>query len=159
MTTNLMGASVWEQELYDHLISHVERERETLQAYAELAERTSSPGFAFLAKLILEDERRHHQLLADLAESLRTTAELSSESRPIPVLGINREDRAEILEQTERFLAIEEEDDRDLRRLARKMRDVRNTTMWVLVLRLIQDDNEKHRRILNFIRDRARERR
>lgn len=159
MTTNLMGASVWEQELYDHLISHVERERETLQAYAELADRTSSPGFAFLAKLILEDERRHHQLLADLAESLRTTAELSNEARPIPVLGISREDRAEILEQTERFLAIEEDDDRDLRRLARKMRDLRNTTMWVLVLRLIQDDNEKHRRILRFIRDRARERR
>jgi hypothetical protein len=31
--------------------------------------------------------------------------------------------------------------------------------MWVLVLRLIQDDNAKHRRILSFIRDRAREKR
>jgi rubrerythrin len=159
MSMQLTGASVWEQEIYDHLVSHVEKERETLIAYAELAERTESPGFAYLAKLILDDERRHHRLLAELAESIRTTAELSNEPRPIPSLGITRDNRDEILEQTERFLALEQEDNRALKRLARNMHDVRDTTMWVLVLRLIQDDNAKHRRMLSFIRDRAREKR
>jgi hypothetical protein len=37
------------------------------------------------------------------------------------------------------------------------LKDVRNTTLWELVLRLMQDDNAKHRRILEFIRDRAHE--
>lgn len=159
MTTQITGASVWEQEIYDHLVSHVDKERETLVAYEELALRTDSPGFAYLARLILDDERRHHRLLAELAESIRTSAELSNEPRPIPSVGITRENRAEILEQTERFLAVEQDDNRALKRLARDMRDVQDTTMWVLVLRLIQDDNAKHRRMLSFIRDRAREKR
>lgn len=159
MTTHLAGASVWEQELYDHLVSHVERERETLIAYQALAERTDSPGFAYLAKLILEDERRHHKLLDELTESIRTTAELSQSPRPIPVLGITRDNHAEILAETERFLALEEEDNRELQRLAKQMRDVRDTTVWVLILKMIQDDNAKHRRMLSFIRDRAKEKR
>ena len=46
----------------------------------------------------------------------------------------------------------------ELERLAKDLKDVRNTTVWQLVVRLMQDDNDKHRRILEFIRDRARER-
>lgn len=156
MSTSIVGASVWEQDLYDHLLGHVEHERATLEAYEQLAQSTDSPAFAYLARLILDDERRHHRLLADLAETIRTSAELTGEPTPIPDLAQFRADRNEILAQSERFLRIEEEDNRELDRLARGMRDVRNTTLWELVLRLIQDDNAKHRRILTFIRDRAR---
>lgn len=156
MSTTIVGASAWEQDVYDHLMAHIERERATLQAYERLAEGTDSPAFAFLARLILDDERRHHRLIADLAESIRTTAELTGEPTPIPDLGLFRADCAEILAQTEHFLDVEDEDNRELDRLARAMRDVRDTTLWELVLRLIQDDNAKHRRILKFIRGRAR---
>jgi hypothetical protein len=62
-----------------------------------------------------------------------------------------------ILAETERFLALEIEDNKALDRLAKDLKDVRNTTLWELVLRLMQDDNAKHRRILEFIRDRAHE--
>ena len=68
-----------------------------------------------------------------------------------------REDRERILAETERLLAFEEEDNKDLERLAKELHDVRNTTLWQLVVRIMQLDNEKHRRILEFIRDRARE--
>jgi hypothetical protein len=78
-------------------------------------------------------------------------------SRPrSPDLGLFRADCAAILAQTEHFLDVEDEDNRELDRLARELRGVRDTTLWELVLRLIQDDNAKHRRILRFIRDRAR---
>jgi hypothetical protein len=36
------------------------------------------------------------------------------------------------------------------------LRDVRDTTAWQLVVRLMQHDNAKHQMILEFIRDRAR---
>ena len=155
-STWIPGASVWEQQLYDHLIEHVNGEREILQDYERLAEETESPAFAYLAGLILDDERRHHQLLNDLAETIRTSATLSGEPTPIPDLGVFRADREKILADTERFLAAEEEDNRHLERLAKEMRDVRNTTVWQLIIHLIQQDNEKHRHILRFIRDRAR---
>jgi rubrerythrin len=155
-TTSIPGASVWEQQLYDHLIEHVSGEWEILQDYERLAEETDSPAFAYLARLILDDERRHHKLLSELAETIRTSAMLSGEPTPIPDLGVFRADREKILAETERFLAAEEEDNRHLERVAKELEDVRNTTVWQLIIRLIQHDNEKHRFILRFIRDRAR---
>ena len=154
-STSIPGASVWEQELYDHLVEHVESEWEILQDYERLAEETDSPAFAFLARMILDDERRHHKLLNDLAETIRTSAALSGEPTPIPDLGLFWADREKILAETERFLLVEEEDNRHLKRLAKELSDVRNTTVWQLIVHLIQQDNEKHRYILRFIRDRA----
>jgi rubrerythrin len=155
-TTSIPGASVWEQQLYDHLIEHVQGEWEILRDYERLADETDSPAFAYLARLILDDERRHHKILSDLAETIRTSATLSGEPTPIPDLGLFRADREKILAETERFLLAEEEDNRHLKRLAKEMSDVRNTTVWQLIIHLIQQDNEKHRHILRFIRDRAR---
>ena len=153
----IVGASVWEQELYDHVTDHGKNEGEILQSYQEFAESTDSPAFAYLARIILDDERRHHQLLDDLAETIRTSAELTGEPTPIPDLGEFKADRERILAESERFLAWEKEDNQELERLAKELKDVRDTTVWQLVVRLMQQDNEKHRRILEFIRDRARE--
>ena len=154
-STSIPGASYGEQQLYDHLVQHVNDEREILEDYERLAKDTDSPAFAYLARLILDDERRHHQMLHDLAETIRTDATLSGEPTPIPDLGLVRANREEILAETERFLAVEEQDNRDLERLAKELRDVRNTTVWQLIIRLIQHDNEKHRLILRFVRDQA----
>lgn len=154
MRDTISGASVWEQELYDHLSSHAEAELETLKAYEELASSTRSKAFRYLAGLILDDERRHHKMLNELAQSIRTSAELSGEPTPIPRLDLHH-DREQILAATERFLAVEEEDNRELKRLSKELKDVRDTTLWQLVLELIKADNEKHRRILSFIRDRG----
>jgi hypothetical protein len=149
------GASVWEQQIYSHIIGHMEREREVLTEYEALT-RDASPALAFLAGLILDDERRHHQLLRDLADAVRKSAELSPEPTPIPGLASLPADRERILAITERFLAVEEEDNEELEWLDKALREVRDTMLWQLVVRLMQLDNSKHRRILEFIRDGAR---
>lgn len=154
-STIIPGASAWTQELYDHLVSHVDNEREVLVAYEELAETTDSPAFSYLARLILDDERRHHAMLRDLAETIRGHAELSPEPSPIPDLGMFRADREKILAQTEWYLQVEKDDQKMLEKLHKELRDVRDTTIWDLVVRLIKHDNEKHRMILEFVRDRA----
>ena len=155
--TQIAGASTWEQQLYDHVASHGKNEGQILSSYEELANGTDSPAFAYLARLILDDERRHHQMLDDLATTIRTTAELSGEPTPIPALDPVTDDRDRLLAQTERFLAFEKDDNKVLERLAKELKDVRNTTMWQLMVRIMQQDNEKHRRILEFVRERLRE--
>jgi len=153
--TPMQEISVWERELYNHIVGHIENEKGILQAYERLASDTDSPAFSYLARLILDDERRHHQMLRDLAETISTTASLSGAPIPIPDLGTLPADREKILSQTKFLLAAEEEDNRNLKRLAKELRDVQDTTMWQLIVRLIAHDNDKHRLILRFIRDRA----
>lgn len=156
-TTKIRGASVWEQQLYDRVRAHVDGEQDAIRAYETLAERTDAPAFAYLARLILEDERRHHDMMAELAETIERFASLEDTDFPIPMLATFGADREEILDETDRFLKLEREDNRRLDHLAKEMRDVKDTTLWELLVRVMQDDNRKHQRILRFIRDRARE--
>jgi bacterioferritin (cytochrome b1) len=156
MSSDIVGASVWERELFEHFTSHVDNERELIAEYGELAESTSVPGFRYLAELILADEERHHQLFADLAETIRADAEFrfgDSPVPPIPLAPLPEDERQRILELTDRFLALEREDQRDLGRLVKQLAPVRDTTLWQLLVRLMQADTDKHIQILRFIRD------
>jgi hypothetical protein len=152
----LVGASVWEQQLYDHLTNHMVKEGALLDEYLRLAEdESTSKAFRYAARLILDDERRHHQLFNDLAESIRQLSELRVEDEPIPPLEGLRHDREQILEITDRLLAAEREDGAELRAFAKEFKDVRDTTLWGLLVDLMQADTDKHIKILSFIRDHA----
>lgn len=157
MAQTLIGASVFEQELYDHLTAHLAGEGEALQAYESLAERTESEAFAYLARLILDDERRHHRMLADLAETIRVSSEMAPGTPPIPYLDLHK-DREAILEATDVLLAVEEEDERELKRLTKELADFKDTSLWPLVLEIMRADNAKHRMILTFVRKHAKRR-
>jgi hypothetical protein len=154
--SHLIGASVWEQDLYDYLCDHVATEGAMLEEYQRLAQdQSASPAFRYVANLILADERRHHQIFNDLAESIRQSAELRSEDEPIPPLHGLEADRNRIEAVTARLLAAERADAKELKRLAKQLKDVRDTTLWGLLVELMQDDTAKHIKILSFIRDRA----
>lgn len=156
MSTGIAGASVWEQELYDYVSGHVATEGAILEEYQQLAEDPSgSPAFRYLARLILADERRHHQLFNDLAESIRQMAEVRLEDEPIPSLHGLRSDRERILATTERLLESERADAKELKKLTKELKDFRETTLWGLLVGLMRDDTAKHIKILEFIRDRA----
>ncbi|HLN17003.1 MAG TPA: hypothetical protein VK277_09670 [Acidimicrobiales bacterium] len=153
VTTTIPGASVWEQELYDNLSHHVGAERDILEQYRELAEEASSPAFRYLAKLILDDEERHHRLFADLAATVKSFAELRSTGQPIPYLDEPGTDRDRLREETEHFLEVERKDLGELRKLSKQLRSVQDTTLWGLIVELMQMDTNKHIRILEFIRE------
>jgi ferritin len=155
MASKLVGASVWEEEMYEHLTSHAENERDLLVAYQQAAADSGSPAFRYLASLIIEDEVRHHKLFEDLAESLRTDAELRQEEPKIPRLEQWRVNGRNLSELTERLLAQEEQDERELRRLARELKDVKDTTLWHLLVHLMEMDTAKHIAILRFVHKHA----
>lgn len=155
MADTIIGASPIQQKLYDHLSRHVEDEREVLLAYEALAGSTQSEAFKYVASLILEDERRHHQVLADLAKAVRSSAELSGDPAPIPHLDIYK-DRESIIAATDRLLKVEDEDRHQLKALATELEGFEDATLWSLMVKLMQADNEKHRMMLKFVRKNAR---
>lgn len=155
MAQSLIGASPFEQQLYDHFVSHVEAEVGSLQAYERLAESTQSEAFRYLARLILDDERRHHRMLQDLADSIRSSTEMDTREPDVPYLDLYK-DREAILEATKTLMAVEDADDKELKALAKQVRDFKDTTLWDLIIEILKADNAKHRLILKFIQDHAR---
>src|ERR1700675_367529 len=103
MTTHLIGASVWEQDLYDHFTSHVANERDLLSGYQQAAADSSSAAFRYLTALIVEDEVRHHRLFEDLASALRSDAELRPQEPAIPYIDDWGDDPRHIIEVTARL--------------------------------------------------------
>jgi rubrerythrin len=159
MTQLLAGASVWEEELYEHLTTHLGNELDLLTAYKNAAVESKSPAFQYLVGLIIEDEMRHHQLFEELANSLRSDVEMRPVQPSVPDMGGFGELPDKVVELTDALLAREEEDASRLRRLARELRDVRDTTLWYLLVKVMELDTEKHAEILRFVRKHARNRR
>lgn len=147
------GLSTSEAELYRHLVTHVELESGLASLYDELAAYPTE-YVGFLASLIAEDERRHHRLYELWAETLRGMAELREAGLP----WLEKEfDPDGLVAATDRLLAFERQDLDHLKDLSRSIKDLRDTTLWGLVLELMRADTEKHIKILDFIRAHAAE--
>ena len=152
--TKLIGASTWEQALYEQLTSHEREERELLVEYEKAAASSPSAAVRFLTGLIVEDERRHHSLFRDLASTLRHDVELRPEPAAIPPLDHLGSDAA-LVEVAARLIKHERADRRNLRRLARELTGGIDTTMWPLLVDLMRMDTEKHIVILDFVKRHA----
>ena len=150
------GASAWELDLWNHLTSHVEAERGLLDEYSTVAEQSRSKAFRYLVKLLIEDEIRHHRIFTELAESLKAEAEMSGGEPIIPDMDFVQGDRAAVLAATKKLIESEEQDAHELQRLQRELRDVKDTTLWSLLVDLMQRDTQKHIAILHFVRKNAR---
>jgi rubrerythrin len=156
MSTHLVGASVWEEEMYEHLTSHVENEKDLLAEYQKLAEEANSPAFSYLVQLIIEDEIRHHKLFLELASTLRTDAEFRSEEPLVPRPGGWGPEPRRVAAISQLLIDQEREDKRALRRLERELDDFKDTTLWYLLVKLMEADTNKHIQILKFVRRHAR---
>jgi hypothetical protein len=154
MVSKLVGASVWEEKLYEHLTSHEETEREMLVEYQEAAAASDSPAFRYLASLIVEDEIRHHRIFRELAETLRADTELRQGEPAIPRLSWG-DDASKVVELSSKLLEHEKSDSKSLREVAKELSDVKDTTLWHLLVKLAEMDTSKHIMILEFAKDHA----
>ena len=149
MSTTLVGASVWEEGLYSHLTRHAADEQATIERYRQLAAESDSQAFRYLVDQIVEDEKRHHRWMADLAATIRSASDMSE--APLPTLDLDRAG-TEVLAATEELLRIERTDRKELKRLERDLSDVKDTTLWALIVRLMLIETDKHIAILDFVR-------
>jgi hypothetical protein len=154
------GPSEWERNLYAHLSTHVDAERGLLQEYRSAAQASPSKALRYLVDLLIEDEIRHHRIFSELAESLKNEALFTGKDSTIPYVDFDQDaNRDAVLELTERLLRREQSDAQELKHLARLMRDVRDTTLWSLLVDLMQRDTAKHIAILRFAKKHAGRRR
>lgn len=143
------GASVDIRDLVEFLARHGAEEGKLLATYEELASTTSNEGAKYLIGLILEDERRHHRLLAEMADAM---AWGSTSGAPGPALpGISQGIDKELSAHTKRLREAEEADSRELRQFGKRLRPFADTTSWALIIDLMLLDTEKHATILRFL--------
>jgi hypothetical protein len=150
------GTKEWEDHVYEHVSSHGQVEGAILDEYEELAnDDDMAPAFRYLARMILDDETRHHRIFDDLATTMSVLRGHSREEPPIPPLTGFHADRSRITGATNHLLRIEREDLRELKEFSKELKELRNITLWGFLIELMIDDTKKHIKILEFIRDRA----
>jgi hypothetical protein len=143
--------SLSERELLELLESHAEHETEALHSYEELAGGSPDEHVRYVAALLLDDERRHHQLLAEMANRVRGDAEWRPLEPSVPHLGVSH-DRAGLLDLTAQLMKTERHDLRRIRTLKRRLRRQRYQSLLSLVADILEFDTRKHIHMLAFLR-------
>jgi rubrerythrin len=145
------GLSSWEYELYEHLTEHMENELDLVDEYSDLA--TSAGGHvSYLLNLIMEDEARHHRLFDEWRNAIQGDAELREVEPQVPHLSRSA-DPEKVKSAARRFRKLEEADAKDLERLKKSLKTVKNTTVWNLLVDVMELDTKKHQLILRFLED------
>lgn len=143
--------SPWEDLALAHIEQHIATEGKAAAAYDDLA-KAEDPQVRYLAAMIAADERRHHRLLSDIADSLRSrVSEAVDDSAIARTSALSSERRKALLEATRRLLAIEEDDAGELKKLRREVHRAPDQTMWPLLVEIMELDTEKHIRILKAV--------
>ena len=136
--------------ILETLRTHDARERAILESYQHLIDESSDEGIRYLGRLIIEDEERHHELIAEMANRIDSWLRGMSVEPATPPL----EPRVdpELLEATRRLIALERQDARELRLLQRELRSAPATSLFPLLVKLMLHDTARHIEILRFIR-------
>lgn len=147
------GASVESRDLVELIARHGSEEGAILSRYEQLVHREPAPEIRYLVGLILEDERRHHQMLGELANTIAWGWSRWSPDRSVPELTVDKasSDRSDLVDATKDLIRAEERDRAELQRLRKRLRPYADTTLWSLIVDTLVLDTEKHLRILKFI--------
>jgi hypothetical protein len=132
------------------LETHGEAEGALLDAYSKVAERSSGKGATeFLVQLILDDEYRHHQMFAEMANALRSFLWEVPVRPSLPSMPVHSD--PDLLAETKRLLAFEKHDAKELRKLRKTLKHSPSSSLDPLMVELMLHDTAKHIAILEFI--------
>jgi hypothetical protein len=133
--------------------AHAAAEAEALDEYSELADGSGDSVIAFVMRLILDDEVRHHGLLNGMAATLRDALEWTSSPAALPkggTLGPLPDTYAML---ARRLVEEERTGARALRKFAEQERDI-NGGLDSVLLEMMAMDSEKHAMLLQFVQKR-----
>jgi rubrerythrin len=139
------------ERLLSAMEQHVRGEASALGHYEQLAGATKDPAVELVMRLILEDEERHHGLLARIAATLRDALYWTHSPDALPSSRTPQEPLPGEWLNLVRALIHEERDGaRALRDLAARERGI-NDGLDSLLLEMMALDSEKHARLLRFV--------
>lgn len=140
----------WAHHLGAHLGTHIQSERESLDAYQDLESRTDGTLVGYLIAMIIQDERNHHRLLSDMRDALMSGF-LEPSPNPLTHELEDDETQATLREITERMLSVERHDLKELREMRSDLSSVADTKPWVALVDVMEADTQKHIKLLSFI--------
>ena len=132
------------------LKTHGPREGEALASYQRLIDESDDSAHAYLMRVILEDERRHHRQIDEMLNTVQSFV-WDLDIQPSVPGAMRRPDR-KIYEETKRLLAFEREDAKELRQLKKELRVDGHWPVLALLVDLMIQDTKKHIEILEFVR-------
>jgi hypothetical protein len=136
--------------ILDTLRTHGERERTVLASYRRLIDDSHDDAIAYLGRLLIEDEERHHQMIGEMANRIDSGIQGVPLEPRTPSLS-PRVDR-QLLDETRRLIALERQDAKDLRLLQKELRYAPATSLLPLLVKIMLHDTARHIEILRFIR-------
>ncbi len=145
------GASEESRELVDLFARHGSEEGAMLQRYQRFASEAHSPEVRYLVTLIIDEEHRHHRLLAEMANALAWGMSEESPVDAVPDITHRDSGNRTVIDETATLLRAEKNDKVELERLRKKLRPFRDTTLWELIVDLMLLDTDKHVKILSAI--------
>jgi hypothetical protein len=80
------------------------------------------------------------------------------EDPEIPYLDFNRSNSQAVSDLTDKLLEKEQQDTVELKRFQRELREVKDTSIWGLLVDLMERDTQKHIAILKFVKRHAKRR-
>ena len=132
------------------LRTHGQREDAILESYRRLVEASHDEGIRYLGRLIIQDENRHHEMIAEMANRIDSWIRGETIEPSVPPLE-PRVDKL-LLEETHRLIELEHGDAKELRSLERELRYAPATSLLPLLVKLMLQDTARHVEILQFIR-------
>jgi hypothetical protein len=144
------GASAGTYKVVGAIERHGREEGELLERYQRFIDSAESPAARYLVNLILEDERRHHRVLGDLANTV-AWGRVDSPADVVPVYPEAIESNTALKAETRKLLRHELHDRAELRRLRRRLRAFGDAPLWILLVDLMLADTDKHIHILRFV--------
>jgi rubrerythrin len=145
-------AAEWEYQLVDLLAAHDEGERDLLEAYERLAASAQAPAVTYLIRQIVEDERRHHRVMAEMANSIAWNWSRDKPESAVPGLP-SRAVGEELVAATRKLLDAERRDHSELKKLRKELKPFADTTLWALLVDVMLLETDKHIRVLRFLID------
>jgi rubrerythrin len=143
------------ERLMNEFEAHENGEREFVQAYREIAEKTKNPLIRFLLRLIISDEEKHHAVTHAMASTLKGDLTWTKPEAAIRGLADLRQEQGELLKLTEDFIELEKKGMKEYKKLI-KASEGYYGGLFVLLLKSMIHDSEKHVEILEFLRRRLR---
>lgn len=144
----------WDRAAIGHIEAYLQRETDVVNGYEAMVE-TTTGAISYLLDQVISDEYRHHHVLAELAKAVGSATgrpEYAASEIPEP-LPVAEEHRLQLLAETTRFIDIEKADQKDLHQLAGELRPAKASTIWPLLVELMELDTEKHLKVLRRIEE------
>ncbi len=142
------GASAGDRHIVEWMTRHAKEEEALLERYEHVARESTSPATRYLVELIMEDERRHHRVLGQIAHAIAWGSFMNPDLA-VPRMVDGAADKV-LVEETKKLLASEKKDRTELRRLRRHLRSF-SGTIWPLLIDVMLLDTKKHIRILRHV--------